>query len=185
MVTDLSLLAGLAYGGLKTEFFNSTQTNLNRHLSEGYGGHVMYNQELWILPLVSMFSYDMSKLLIQSRVRRGLNQQELNVYEQAREMAKAESLDGLRYPWEQGDFGVDVSPYQDARKSKIHTSGDISFGIKSYLRMSQNRDFLLQAVSNEVTVRGEDFLNEIAKYWSGKMKLESTSNKFEIKSNRA
>lgn len=158
--------AGLAYGGLRREFFNISAIQPSyRAITEGYGGHIMYNQELWILPLMSMFNVDMSKNIINSRLRRGLNTDSLNIYEQARENAKKENLDGLRYAWEQADYGIDVSPYLDARQSKVHTSADISFGIRQYLRHTHSREFLLQSVSADVSVRGEDYLNEIAKYW--------------------
>lgn len=141
----------------------------------------MYHQELFVLPLVSMFNQDMGRSLIASRVRRGLNTDSSNLYDQARELAKAENLLGLRYPWEQGDYGVDVSPFTDTRKSKIHVSADISFGIRSYLRVTNSRDFLQQSVSSEVSVNGLDYLNEIAKYWNDKFELDSLSNLYEIK----
>jgi trehalose/maltose hydrolase-like predicted phosphorylase len=172
----------LAYGGLKREYFNETMNyGSNRQVSEGYGGHIMYNQELWILPLVSMFNMDMSKNIINSRLRRGLNADHVTVFEQARENARLENNNGLRYPWEQGDYGVDVSPYQDARKSKIHTSADISFGLRSFLRMTHSKEFLLQSVSNDVSVRGEDYLHELAKYWFDKFELSSDSRQYEIR----
>ena len=187
-MTNFFFQAGLAYGGLKSEFFNSTplhqpstQFASNRHVSEGYGGHIMYNQELWILPLISMFSSEMSKNLINSRLRRGLNVDSLNVYEQAREAAKQESLEGLRYPWEQGDYGVEVSPLKDA-KNKMHTSADISFGIRHYLRMTHNREFLLQSVMNDVALRGEDYLKELAVYWNNRFEYDFQSNQYVLKS---
>jgi hypothetical protein len=46
--------SGLAYGGLKREYFNESMAfPINRPLSEAYGGHIMYNQEFMILPLIS------------------------------------------------------------------------------------------------------------------------------------
>ena len=177
--------AGLAYGGLKSEFFNNSvfqpSTNRQQHFSEGYGGHVMYNQEFWMLPLVSMFNSDMAKSVINSRFRRGFNQDSTGIYELAREAAKQESYEGVRYPWEQGDFGQDVSPFSDARKSKIHVSADISYGIRQYLRASHSREFLQQSVSSDAGVRGEDYLNEIAKYWNGRFKFDTITNQYEIK----
>lgn len=136
-----------------------------------------------MLPLIAMFNQDMSKSIINSRLRRGLNTDHMNMYEQARELAKQENLMGLRYPWEQGDYGVDVSPFADMRKSKIHVSADISFGIRSYLRVTHSREFLLQSMSSEVAVRGEEYINEIAKYWNDKFELDPMSNQYEIKSN--
>ncbi|CAF0704348.1 unnamed protein product [Brachionus calyciflorus] len=176
--------SGLAYGGLKREYFNNspiTQSSFNRQISEGYGGHVMYTQELWILPLISMFNHDMSRTIINSRLRRGLNTDHMNVYEQAKIHADQEGFDGLRYPWEQGDYGVDVSATEDARKSKIHTSADISFGIRCFLRATHSKEFVLQSVTSEASVRGEDFINQIAEYWSDRFKLDSITNQYEIK----
>lgn len=153
-----------------------------RPISDGYGGHVMYHQELLVLPLVSMFNQDMARSIIASRVRRGLNTDHMNVFEQAREHAKQEGLLGVRYPWEQGDYGVDVSPFNDMKKSKFHVSADISFGLRNYLRVTHSREFLLQSVSSEVSIRGEEFLNEIAKYWNDKFDVDPISNQYEIKS---
>ena len=169
--------AGLVYGGLKREYFNnsiSTQSSFNRQISEGYGGHVMYTQELW------MFNQDMSKSIIHSRLRRGYNTDYMSVYEQAKQNAIQEDLKGLRYAWEQGDYGVDVSPTEDARKRKIHTSGDISFGIRSYLRITHSKEFVLQSISNEASVKGEEFISQIAQYWNDKLDLDSVSNMYEI-----
>jgi trehalose/maltose hydrolase-like predicted phosphorylase len=176
--------AGLAYGGLKSEFWNQTYpitSNQRVHFSEGYGGHVTYHQELWMLPLVSMFNPEMSKSIINSRFRRGFNTDSASVYELAREAARLENLEGVRYPWEQGDFGGDVSPFADARKSKIHTSADISYGMRSYLRHTHSREFLTQSVSSDAGVRGEDFLNEVAKYWNGRFNFETLTNQYEIR----
>jgi trehalose/maltose hydrolase-like predicted phosphorylase len=97
-----------------------------RQISEGNGGKIMYSQEFWMLPLVSLFNTDMSKNLIQSRLRRGYNTDSLNVFEKAREWAKNENYQGLRYAWEQGDFGDEVSSLQDA-KQKIHTGASIRY----------------------------------------------------------
>ncbi len=33
--------AGLAYGSLKSEYFNVSTVNFNRQIAEGYGGHVI------------------------------------------------------------------------------------------------------------------------------------------------
>jgi trehalose/maltose hydrolase-like predicted phosphorylase len=141
----------------------------------------MYNQELWILPLMSMFSPDMSKSIINSRLRKGYNFDHLSMYDQAREAAKQDGNEGVRYPWEQGDYGIDVSPYLDARQKKIHTSADISFGIRSYLRLTHGKEFLLQAISPDNSIRGEDLILEISKYWFKKLLLDPQTNKYGIK----
>lgn len=174
----------MAYGGLKREFFNNslnTQSSFNRQISEGYGGHITYTQDLWMLPVVSFFSQDMAKNILNSRLRRGLNTDHASVYEQARNNANQEGFKGLRYPWEQGDYGIDVSSTQDERTNKIHTSADISFGVRSYLRATHNREYVLQSLSSDSSVRGEDFINEIAQYWNSRLQLDSSTDRYEIK----
>lgn len=175
---NLTTIAGLAYGSIRPEYFNISN-QVNRQISEAYGGHIMYNQELWILPLVSLFNTDMSKNIIHSRLRRGYNTDSLNMFDQARESAKTENLQGLRYAWEQGDYGVEASPISDA-KNKIHTSADISFGLRSYMRTIQGRDFLLQPMAGDVSIKGEDYVLELAKYWFDKLQLDSITNKYGI-----
>ncbi len=174
------MIAGLAYGGLKTEHFNqSTHFSFNKHIAEGYGGHVTYHQELWILPLISMFGTEMAKNLIHSRLRKNAQNDHLSVYEQARETAQRESLKGVRYPTEQADYGIEVSPYEDAAK-KIHTTADISFGLRSFLRMTHSREFLQQSISNDVSLKGSEYIHEISKYWNEKVKLNVDTNKYEL-----
>lgn len=152
----------------------------SRQLSESYGGHLTYHQDFWILPIISMFSQDMSKSIIQSRLRRGLNTDHINVLDQARENAKAESAEGVRYAWQQGDYGKDVAPMPDVRKKKIHVTGGVGFGLLSYLRMSHDRDFLTNQISSDNGIRGEEFVNEIAKYWNSKVKMSTNRQKYEI-----
>lgn len=174
--------SGLSYSGLRSEFFNSSfQFTSNRQLSEGYGGHLMYYQELWILPLISMFNTEKARTLINTRFRRGFNTDHSSVYETAREAAKQEGFEGVRYPWQQGDYGGDVSPFADARKSKIHVSADISYGLRNFLRTTHSREWLSQAISSEAGVRGEDYIHEIAKYWSDRFMFDPSTNQYEIK----
>ena len=176
--------SGLSYGGLRWQYFNkSSQASLlhsNNHKSEGYGGHVTYHQEFWILPLMALFSPSMSNNLISSRVRRNPNNDHLNIYDQARQNAKDQGLEGVKYPCEQGEYGVEVSPYKDA-KYKIHTTADISFGIRCYLRATHSKMFLKQSVSNDVPIRGEEYINNFARFWSDKMEKERNSNEYSIK----
>ena len=177
-------IAGLGYGGVKQQYFNATsQSQQNRKIFEGYGGHLTYHQELWILPLISMFNVDMSKSIINSRIRKNPNDEHLGLYEQARELATKEGKNGLRYPWEQADYGIEVSSLNDASK-KIHVSGDISFGLRSYLRMTHSQDFLYQSISSDVSLRGEDYIYQLAKYWSDKFVYEESASAYGIKGSK-
>ena len=175
--------AGLAYGALRREFYNSSSSisTTNRQYSEGNGGHIMYQQDFWILPIISMFTQDMSKAIIQSRLRRGLNTDHMNILEQARENAKDDAAEGIRYVNEQGDYGKDISPLLEVRKKRYYVTGTVGFGLRSYLRMSHDRDFIANTISSDVGIKGEDLINEIAKYWNSKLKLAPNSNLYEIR----
>lgn len=175
--------AGLAYGALRQEFYNTTSTIVtpNRQYSEGTGGHTTYHQDFWILPIISMFNQDMSKMLIQSRLRRGFNNDHMNILEQAKENAKEDAAEGVRFVNEQGDYGKDLSPLLEVRKKRYYPTGTVGFGLRSYLRMSHDRDFITNLISSDSGIKGEDFINEIAKFWNSKFKLAPTSNQYEIR----
>ncbi len=83
--------------------------------------------------------------------------------------------------WEQGDYGVDVSQTQDAKKNKIHTGADISYGIRTYLRMTHSIQFLTQSISNDVSINGETYLNELAKYWYDRFEIDTNTNQYVIR----
>lgn len=149
-------------------------------MSEGYGGHLTYTQELMVLPIVSLFSGDMAKSIIQSRMRRGYNTDHIAIWDQARENAKAESARGIRFAWEQGDFGKDICQSNEIKRKKIHVTGSIGFGIRSYLRSSHDKNFLLNSLSTgNDYYKGEDFVNDLAEYWNSKL-VKNINNEYDI-----
>lgn len=174
----VSFIGGLSYGALRKEYYNSTVSNylINKHYSEGYGGHIMYNQDFWILPLISMFNRDMAKSIIQSRVRSSIDH--MSIWEQAKKNALDEGAEGLRYPWEQGDYGQDLSSMMDMRKKKILVTGAVSFGTRAYIRMSHDKDFLVNDIA--ASLKGEDFVGELAKYWNSKLTYNTGNQLFEL-----
>jgi alpha,alpha-trehalose phosphorylase len=99
----------------------------------------------------------------------------------AREIAQSEGAEGLRFAWEQADFGKDVSPAEDVKRKKLHVTADVGFGLRSYLRMSHDRDFLLNLVSSDAKIKGEDLVLELSKYWNSKLVKNPNKNQYEIK----
>ncbi len=150
-------------------------------MSDGYGGHVMFNQDFWILPVISLFSQDMSKSIMQSRMRRVYPSEMSTILDVAREIAQSEGADGLRYAWEQADFGKDVSPSDDVKRKKIHVTADVGYGLRSYLRMSHDRDFLLNFIASDAKIKGEDLIHELSKYWNSKLVKNPNKDLYEIK----
>ena len=56
-----------------------------------------------------------------------------------------------------------------------------SFGLRSYLKTVQPREFLLQSISSEIPFKGEDYILELAKYWYERLQIDTLTNKFGIK----
>lgn len=121
----------------------------------------------------------MAKTLIDSRLRRSYTNEAPGLFDQAKSRARTQGYKGVQYSSEQGEYGVEVSPYKDAEK-KIHTTGDISFGLRCYLRMTHSREFLQQSVSSEVSLNGEEYVKEFAEFWSSRMEYNDASNQYVI-----
>ena len=124
----------------------------------------------------NFLSPEMSKNLINSRLRKNSLNNHPNLFDQAQQTAKALNLKGVQYATEQGEYGIEVSPYKDASK-KIHTTADISYGLRCFLRMSSSQ-FLQQSVASDVSLRGLDYIHEFAKYWSDRMEYDDDKNRY-------
>ncbi len=121
----------------------------------------------------------MSKNLINTRLRKNSMNNHMSVFAEAVERAQDNNLRGVQFPSEQGEYGIEVSPFKDASK-KIHITADISYGLRCFLRMSHSSEFLQQAVASEVSLKGEEYIYEFAKYWASRMRYDGVKNRFVI-----
>lgn len=121
----------------------------------------------------------MSKNLINTRLRKNPLNNHMSVFAEAVERAADSNLKGIQYPSEQAEYGIEVSPYKDASK-KIHVTADISYGLRSFLRMTHSNEFLQQSVASEISLRGEEYIYEFAKYWADRMKYDERTSTYVI-----
>jgi len=114
---------------------------------EGYEGHFFWDTEIYVLPL---FTYS------QPAIAKSLLEYRYSTLDRARERAAELSQKGALYPWRTID-GREASPYFPAGTAQYHINADIAYGIKKYLQITGDREFLPRAV---------EILIETARLWA-------------------
>ncbi len=114
---------------------------------EGYEGHFFWDTEIYVLPLFTYTQPDIAKSLLEYRY---------SILQQARTRAQELSQNGALFPWRTIN-GREASSYYPAGTAQYHIDADIAYGIKKYLQMSGNEEFLSRAV---------EILIETARLWA-------------------
>ncbi|MCF7915576.1 MAG: beta-phosphoglucomutase [Spirochaetaceae bacterium] len=114
---------------------------------EGYEGHFFWDTEIYVLPLFTYTQPEIAKSLLEYRY---------SILQQARSRAKELSQTGALFPWRTIN-GHEASSYYPAGTAQYHIDADIAYGIKKYLQISGNEDFLSRAV---------EILIETARLWA-------------------
>ncbi|MFO7731945.1 MAG: beta-phosphoglucomutase [Spirochaetia bacterium] len=113
---------------------------------EGYEGHFFWDTEIYVLPLFTYTQPEIAKSLLEYRY---------SILQQARSRAKELSQTGALFPWRTIN-GHEASSYYPAGTAQYHIDADIAYGIKKYLQISGNEEFLSRAV---------EILIETARLW--------------------
>ena len=114
---------------------------------EGYEGHFFWDTEIYVLPLFTYTQPDIAKSLLEYRY---------SILQQARTRAEELSQRGALFPWRTIN-GREASSYYPAGTAQYHIDADIAYGIKKYLQISGNEEFLSRAV---------EILIETARLWA-------------------
>jgi len=113
---------------------------------EGYEGHFFWDTEIYVLPLFTYTQPEIAKSLLEYRY---------SILQQARSRAKELSQTGALFPWRTIN-GHEASSYYPAGTAQYHIDADIAYGIKKYLQITGNEEFLSRAV---------EILIETARLW--------------------
>src|SRR6056297_754539 len=114
---------------------------------EGYEGHFFWDTEIYVLPLFTYTQPEIAKSLLEYRY---------SILQQARTRAHELSQRGALFPWRTIN-GREASSYYPAGTAQYHIDADIAYGIKKYLQISGNEEFLPRAV---------EILIETARLWT-------------------
>ncbi len=130
-----------------------------------YAGHVFWDADVFVLPVLAATLPDAARAMIEYRVRR---------LAAAREAATASGGVGARFPWESADTGHDTTPTSvrdhDGRLVAIltgsheqHISSDVAWATLHYVDWTGDTSALGGALAALVT--------ETARYWASRIRL--------------
>lgn len=116
--------------------------------SQGYNGHIFWDSEIWMFPVLLALQPDMAKSCLDYRSDR---------LGKAKEKASNYGYKGAMYPWESDDTGEEATPtWAVTGIFEQHITADISLAFWNYYATIQDKDWL----KNEYKV-----LKETADFW--------------------
>ncbi len=133
--------------------------------SSGYGGHVFWDTETFMFPVILLTAPDTAEALLRYRVDR---------LDAARTNATLSGYKGAMFPWESGVTGCDLTPIHAPTSEEHHITLDVAFACLQYAYAAGNAEFirtslwpLLDAVCRwivsrvEQTARGYEIRNVV------------------------
>ena len=132
----------------------------------GYGGHVFWDAEVFVLPVLAATHPAAARAMLEYRIRR---------LPPAREWAAALRRSGARFPWESASRGDDVTPTSavDAGGDTVairtgeleeHITADVAWAAWQLGAWSGRWAFLEGP--------GRPLLTETARYWASRVRLD-------------
>ena len=132
----------------------------------GYGGHVFWDADVYVLPALAAISPDSARAMLEYRIRR---------LPAARAAADALGLDGARFPWESADDGTDVTP-RNVRgptgkvipirtgDQEEHIVADVAWAAHEYACWAGDEPFLHGD--------GRALIVDTARYWASRVRVD-------------
>ncbi|MEL6778047.1 MAG: glycosyl hydrolase family 65 protein [Cyanobacteria bacterium J06597_16] len=114
---------------------------------KGYEGHYFWDTEIYVLPFLSYTQPQLAKNLLKFRY---------SLLDKARQRAQMVSQKGALFPWRTIN-GEEASAYYAAGTAQYHINADIVFGLKKYVEVTGDTDFLYG--------EGAEILIETARLW--------------------
>ena len=142
----------------------------------GYSGHVFWDTELFMVPLLTV---------TQPHVARNLLMYRYHNLEGARRKARQAGYEGAMYPWESADTGDETTPQwtlpqPDGTRIRIwtgdteqHISTDIAYAVMQYWRWTRDDAFF--------TRYGAEIVLDTAVFWGQRAEYNAERDRFEIR----
>ncbi len=119
----------------------------------GYNGHVFWDTDVWMFPVLAVLHPEIAKSLIEYRFRR---------LEPARRNAFAHGYKGAMYPWESADTGVEETPvWALSGPFEHHISACVALAAWQYYCVTQDKDWLRE--------KGWPILSATADFWASRV----------------
>lgn len=130
----------------------------------GYNGHVFWDTEIWMYPVMLVLHPEIAKSMIEYRFQR------LNA---ARQKAALFGYDGAMFPWESADSGVEETPVNALTGTfEHHITADVAIAAWQYYLVTNDKEWLKE--------KGWPILKSTAEFWTSRVE-KNNKGKFEIK----
>jgi trehalose/maltose hydrolase-like predicted phosphorylase len=130
----------------------------------GYNGHVFWDTDVWMFPVLAVLHPEIAKSLIEYRFRR---------LEPARRNAFAHGYQGAMYPWESADTGVEETPvWALSGPFEHHISACVALAAWQYYCVTQDKAWLRE--------KGWPILSATADFWASRVERNGPSH-YDIK----
>ncbi len=124
---------------------------------EGYEGHSFWDTEIYILPFFSYTFPEIAKKIIDYRY---------STLPKAEKRAAELSHRGALYAWRTIN-GDECSPYFPAGTAQYHINADIMFAVRTYLKTTDDRDYLWEKAA-EMVFKTAIFYLDLGSFIEGK-----------------
>jgi trehalose/maltose hydrolase-like predicted phosphorylase len=126
----------------------------------GYNGHIFWDAELWMFPVLLVLHPEMAKSMIEYRCQR-LPQAEQNAF--------AHGFKGAMYPWESDATGNEATPvWALTGPFEHHITADVAIAAWNYYRVTQDTSWLRQ--------KGFPVIKACADFWVSRVEKDSSGN---------
>lgn len=141
----------------------------------GYKGHVFWDTELFILPVLT---------LTEPKLARNMLMYRYHTLQGARNKAKEAGYEGAMYPWEATDTGEETTPRwtnpaPDGSRIRIwtgdneqHISTDITYAIMLYWRWTGDAEFFVNY--------GAEIVLDTAVFWGSRAEYNAEKGRYEL-----
>lgn len=141
----------------------------------GYKGHVFWDTELFMVPLLT---------LTQPKLARNLLMYRYHNLQGARNKAKANNYEGAMFPWESTDTGEETTPswshpLPDGTRIRIwtgdseqHISTDVAYAVLQYWQWTGDEEFFLN--------QGAEIVLDTAVFWGSRIEYNKDEDRYEI-----
>ncbi|WP_324678288.1 glycoside hydrolase family 65 protein [Hymenobacter sp. GOD-10R] len=119
----------------------------------GYNGHVFWDTDLWMFPVLAVLHPEIAKSLVEYRFRR---------LETAKGNAFSHGYRGAMFPWESADSGVEETPvWALSGPFEHHISADVALAAWQYYCVTQDKAWLRST--------GWPILSATADFWTSRV----------------
>ena len=120
----------------------------------GYNGHVFWDAETWMLPVLLALHPELARTMLEYRYRR---------LSAARQTAFANGYRGAQFPWESAQSGEEDTPLC-CLPAEIHITADVAIAAWNYYRVMHDQEWLRS--------RGYPLLEASADFWSSRVNAD-------------